>query len=160
MAVVTTGNWSFEQPPFRDGDVIEGGNCSQLVPDTEICAGVTDLTINGGNFVNCKPQSTWTINGGNWAQIQRCSHVHPEWIAKGLPADKEDCIHRDGDTKQWVEIDEKEYREHYASVSATKPQVRVAKEEDGQGVTLQRFEKEVFVYADKYLGHNKPRRAG
>ena len=148
MATITSGNWSFKEPPFLDGDVVEGGNCSQLIPDTEICSAITDLTINGGNFVNCKPQPGWVINGGNWCQKSFCSHEHPELIAKGLPECAEDCVHRDGAVKQWVEIGEKEYREEKNSLSADKAPVKVTDTKDADDVVAQKFEKQVYLYDD------------
>ena len=87
-------NYSFTDPAehFQNGDVIESGNFSQLVPNTEIMASLT-LTINGGNFTNVKKQAGWTVNGGNWTQTSRCSHEHPEWIAIGLAACATECSH-------------------------------------------------------------------
>ena len=145
---ITSGNWSFKEPPFKDGDVVEGGNFSQLVPDTEICKAVKNLIVNGGNFVNCKPQPTWVINGGNWCQKSFCSHEHPELVKRGLPICAENCSHRDGDIKQWVEIEEDEYREEKNSISPDKAPVRVADTKDADDVVTQKFEKQVYVYED------------
>lgn len=159
MAVWKSGNWSFAEPPFADGDTVKGGNCSQLLPNTEICKTVKNLTITGGNFCNCKPQPTWTITGGNWCQKSFCSHEHPEWVARGLPVCAEDCLHRDGAVKQWVDIPEDEYRREKNSVAADKPAAQVLKAVDADGVTVQRFQKSVFVYRDGNLGSNKPKAA-
>ena len=185
MNTITHGNSRFGDPgdEIPDGSVIVGGNFRQLIPDTVILAGKR-LTIRGGNWINVKPDPNWTVEGGNWAQISCCSHLHPEWIKRGLPecpedceiehapapehpewVDKglpecpEDCQHRQGTEKQWGEIDEKEYRTHFASLSPSKPQVRIGKEVDAQNVTVQRFEKEVYVYRDAVQGHNRPKRA-
>lgn len=92
MATITHGNWSFQEPPFQDGDVIEGCNCSQLVSGTIICAGKS-LTFNNCNLVNVKIDPAWAVNEGNNAQISHCSHVHPEWIERGLPECPEMCAH-------------------------------------------------------------------
>ena len=187
MAEIAKGNWSFRDPgdEIPDGSVIVGGNFRQLVPDTVILAGKR-LTIRGGNWINVKPDPNWTVEvkGGNWAQISCCSHLHPEWIKRGLPecpedceiegehehapehpewVDKglpecpEDCEHRESDEKQWVEIDETEYHEHSASLSASKPNVEIDKSLGDHNVTIQRFKKEVFVYRDTVLGHNRPK---
>lgn len=78
---------------FKNEDIINSGNFSQIYPNTEILVGLT-LTINGGNWVNVKPQPGWTINGGNWAQISRCSHLHPAtWFEHGLIECALDCQH-------------------------------------------------------------------
>ena len=152
-----SGNFSFNEPPYKDGDTVTGGNCSQLMPDTEICSSVVNLTISGGNFCNCKPQPTWTVIGGNWCQKSFCSHEHPEWVKRGLPACKEDCIHRTDSKKLWVDIQEDEYRKELNSVSPTKPPVQVLKTTDADGVTAQKFQKSVYVYRDGNLGSNKPK---
>ena len=34
---IIRGNWSWREPPLKDGDIIKGGNFSQSVPGTEIC---------------------------------------------------------------------------------------------------------------------------
>lgn len=87
-------NYSFTDPVeyFKNGDVINGGNFSQLVPNTEIMAGLT-LTINGGNFTNVKKQAGWTVTGGNWTQVSRCSHVNQSWVSKGLSECSVECSH-------------------------------------------------------------------
>ncbi len=94
MAIIERGNWSFKDPgdDIPSGSTINGGNFSQLAPGTVILAGKT-LTINGGNWANVKKDAAWTVNGGNFTQKSRCSHLHPEWVAKGLDECDEDCDH-------------------------------------------------------------------
>ena len=94
MTTIKSGNFCFSDPGDKvpDGSTIEGGNFSQLVPDTPILVGKT-LTIRGGNWVNVRKDANWTIGGGNWTQVERCSHLHPEWVAKGLDECDEDCEH-------------------------------------------------------------------
>ena len=94
-------NSSFKEPPFQDGDVVSSGNYSQLVPGTEICHKVKELTITGGNFTNCKPRPTWDIQGGNWSQVSFCSHLHPKLVERGLPQCADDCEHR---SKEKIEL--------------------------------------------------------
>ena len=158
MSTIKSGNYSFREPPFKDGDVVTGGNYSQLNPNTEICKSVTNLTILGGNFCNCKPQLTWTVTGGNFCQKSFCSHEHPEWIARGLHECAEDCIHRDGTEKQWVNVEEEDLKTEADSMSAEKAPVQVLKEVDSYGITRQTFQKQVFVYKDTNLGCNKPKK--
>lgn len=69
MTTYSYENWSLREPPFQDGDVVSDGNFSQDHPGTEICKSIKELTILGGNFTNCVAQPTWTINGGNWSQV-------------------------------------------------------------------------------------------
>lgn len=85
------GNWSFTDPggEIADGEIIEGGNFSQLAPDTPIMVGKS-LMVNGGNFVNVRKDAAWVINGGNFSQISRCAYIHPEW---SLPPEAENCSH-------------------------------------------------------------------
>jgi len=87
-------NYSFRDPKdeIPDGAVIDSGNFSQLVPGTEILKD-KKLTINGGNWTNVKKQPQWKISGGNWTQISRCSHLHPEWVSRGLPECSVECKH-------------------------------------------------------------------
>lgn len=94
MATIERGNWSFQDPgeDVPDGSTISGGNFSQHTPDTAILVGKT-LVINGGNFVNVRQDANWTINGGNWTQISRCSHLRPELVARGLSECAENCSH-------------------------------------------------------------------
>jgi hypothetical protein len=99
-------NYSFKDPgttgDIKDGAVINSGNFTQLVPGTEIMKDLK-LTINGGNFTNVKKQAQWAVNGGNWNQINRCSHLHSDWISKGLPECVVECIHMV--SKDVIEID-------------------------------------------------------
>lgn len=94
MPNITRGNWSFRDPgdDIPDGAVIEGGNFSQHTADTPILVG-KPLTIRGGNWVNVLRDVAWTVEGGNWARISRCSHLHPEWISKGLAECPVACPH-------------------------------------------------------------------
>ena len=108
--IYARGNYSLKEPPFQDGDTITGGNCSQLLPGTEICKDIKNLTITGGNFTNCKRQISWTVTGGNWAQFERCSNINPELVELGFPECEADCNHR-SPTKILREVTEDEVRE-------------------------------------------------
>lgn len=154
---ITRGNWSMrdaEKDADRpsglvvcEGDTITGGNFSQHTPGTEIMKGIGKLTITGGNFVNVKRQPTWTVTGGNWHQVERCSHVHPEWVARhGLPACADACEHRSAE-REWVEVDVKDFREAKASLSAK--DVKIEETPDADGVREQKFSKFVYTYEDK-----------
>ena len=94
MATIERGNWSFSDPgdDISSGDIINGGNFSQLEPETEILVGKT-LTINGGNWTNVKAQQNWTINGGNWKQFDFCTHEMPFLIERGVTECVENCAH-------------------------------------------------------------------
>ena len=85
-------NYSFIDPDIADSSVIGESNFTQLTPDTEIMKGKT-LTINGGNFCNVKLQPEWTINGGLWIKRSFCSHLHSDWIEKGLTECDTECSH-------------------------------------------------------------------
>lgn len=86
-------NYSFKDPTdIKEGAVITTGNFTQMYPNTEIMKDLT-LIILGGNFTNVKKQDNWIIKGGNWTQIDRCSHLHPEFIDFGLPECETECKH-------------------------------------------------------------------
>lgn len=91
MTKITRGNWSFSDPDAEIpvDSIINGGNFSQLQPDTPILVGKA-LTINSGNWTNVRQDAAWIIQGGNWTQINMCAHLHPELE---LPAEVEDCPH-------------------------------------------------------------------
>ena len=148
------GIWSFEEPPFEDGDIINGCNVSQLAPDTVICAGLR-VTINGGNWVNVKPDPLWTINGGNWTQVDRCSHLYPKWVKRGLPKCAERCKHMQGAGKQTVEIPEEEFRQLKRDGDLTLQAETLAP--DADGVPVVKLTKEAYVYQDNRVGDNRPR---
>ena len=88
-----SGNFAFTDPPFQDGDVVHSCNCIQALPGTEICVGVPNVTVLGGNFVNCIAPPTWDKQGGNWGQMSFCSHLHPNRVEHGLPECEEECEH-------------------------------------------------------------------
>lgn len=94
MTDITEGNWSFRDPgdAISDGSIITGGNFAQHTPDTPIMVGKA-LTIRGGNFCNVRIDPSWTIEGGLFMQASRCSHLHPEWVSKGLVECVEVCSH-------------------------------------------------------------------
>jgi len=90
-------NYSFTDPgdAIADDSVINAGNFTQMYPDTPIMAD-KPLVINGGNFTNVRKDAAWTINGGNWTQVSRCSHLHPELVARGLTECALECDHLTG----------------------------------------------------------------
>ena len=158
------GNYSFREPPFKDGDVVEGGNYCQLRPGTAICAAVTKLTITGGNFVNCIPQPGWTCTGGNWCQIEHCTHDRPELIDKGLKVCAEDCEHRSAAKVERV-VDEREYRDKLTEAKdIAKPiqlaDIAVEKSIDADGVTLQAFKVSEYEYKSKVVSGGSAVRKG
>lgn len=146
MTIHKSGNYSFREPPFEDGDVIEGGNYAQIAPGTEICSDVTDLTIHGGNFMNCTPQPTWDVTGGNWSQKEFCANLHPELIEKGLPAEPEDCPHRSAQ-KEEVELSEDEVRDHKKNGKPL-PEYKAEKVKDKDDVDIVKHTVKKYVYKD------------
>ena len=160
MAIIKSGNFSFKEPPFKNGDIVEGGNYSQLTPHTEICKNVTILTVNGGNFCNCKPQDGWILNGGNWCQIEFCTHDRPELIEKGLTPCVADCGHKSKD-KIERDVDEPEYRKKAAEVqdiksSITAEDLSIDKTVDTDGVTVQKFKVSEYEYKPSIVQKGMP----
>ncbi len=93
MTDISRINASFRDPDeIQSGDTISGGNFSQLNPNTEIMVG-KNLTINSGNFTNVKQQPEWIINGGNWNQVSKCSHINPKLMNFGLVECGLECEH-------------------------------------------------------------------
>jgi len=146
MTVWKEGNFCFKEPPFQDGDVVEGGNCMQMVAGTEICKAVKNLTITGGNFLNCKPQNGWTVTGGLWCSKEFCSHEHPKWVAKGLKKCAVDCKHR-SPAKVEREVDEATFRKRKAALAESS----IDKTVDADGVTVQVFTVTEYEYEDKLV---------
>jgi len=147
---IRSGNWSFRDPgdDIADGATVYSGNFMQLMPDTPILVGKT-ITWRGGNLTNVRWDPNWVLEGSvNNYQVSRCSHLHPEWVERGLKPCAEDCKHRVGDKKQWVDTDEREYRAEKNSISPTKPLVRTVDSTDADGIVTQRLQKQVFVYED------------
>ncbi len=96
-------NYSFKEPEdIKNNKVIEFGNFSQLIPNTEIMKDLT-LTIKGGNFTNVKKQPGWIIKGGNFTQINRCTHLHPELIKLGLKECEVKCKHLINTDEVWID---------------------------------------------------------
>ncbi len=86
------GNYSFAKEwPFEDGDTLENTNLFQLVSGTPICSGVKGLIFKCCNLTNCVPPADSVLNDCNIAQINFCSHLHPEW--KGLHICSQNCPH-------------------------------------------------------------------
>lgn len=97
-------NYSYQDPTPEQvpvGTVINDGNFSQVAPDTPIMVGRA-LTINDGNFTNVRKDPAWTIKGGNWSQVERCSNLHPRLVNYGLTVCAENCTHA---TTEELEID-------------------------------------------------------
>lgn len=62
------GQSAFKTPTdIKDGDIIIGRNFSQLAPDTDIFAGLSNLEFVDCNLVNVKPVATCTTIGCNTA---------------------------------------------------------------------------------------------
>ena len=106
---IASGRYVGVEPPFQDGDIVEGGNYTQFAPSTAICKAVENLTITGGNFTNCIPQRSWTVTGGNWCQIDFCTNERPELIGAGMTPCVARCGHL-GVSEEWVRVNIEEVR--------------------------------------------------
>ena len=97
--IIKRGNWAYRDPgdDIPDGSTILSGNFCQAQPNTEILVGKT-LTIRGGAWVNVKRDPSWTVEGGNWYQMEYCANLHPGLVAFGLPEEDEDCVHSEQHT--------------------------------------------------------------
>ena len=156
MAEIKEGNWSHQQPPLSDGDMILGGNFAQLLPATKLAPTVREVRVIGGNFVNCDKADClsrgWIIEGGNWAQVDWCTHHHPHLVERGLPACKADCKHRKSGTLVWVDINETELRaakDAARKLDPTAPVVRIVESAaDIDGLKTVLYQKQTYEYID------------
>ena len=147
-----SGNHACKEPPFTDGDIVLGGNYMQHTPGTEICKGVENVIVEGGNFVNCVPPDSWVIRGGNWVQISRCTHLM-ETVPRGMTLCAEDCEHRSA-TMQDVEITREEARKLKVSAAAFDE----AAVKDKDGLDDVRFTQRRYVFADVVTKRGRPDR--
>ena len=83
-------NWSFQQPPINDNDIIDQCNCSQKYPDTLIGTGKTGLKFIESNLVNCSLPAGSQVDECNNAQVDFCYWLNPEM---NLPVEVENCRH-------------------------------------------------------------------
>ena len=160
MSTIASCNYAFQDPPLHDGDIVHGGTFIQALPGTEIAKGVKVLTIEGGNWINVKPQPTWVIKGGNWAQKDFSPKKHAEWVKAGHlaadPKDLEDVKHR-SKAKQWKEIQDHDYKKFVddgdAATMVAAGILRIGtKVKDESGLTEQRAEVLEYDYEDIDLG--------
>jgi len=86
-------NARFTQPQFEPGQTVEGWNLTQLLPHTAIGVGVSGLTFVNCNLLNCDVPAAAVVEDCLTVQKSFCSHLHPEWIERGLPECSEDCEH-------------------------------------------------------------------
>jgi len=83
----------FDLPEVEDGHTFEGDNFLQMTKGTKIFEGVSGLTFINCNLTNCIVPDDATVIGAPLKTQSFCSHVHPRWVAKGLPECAEDCEH-------------------------------------------------------------------
>jgi len=153
----TSGNFAFGKSVahLTSGDTITGGNYTQVTPDTDVFAGIEDVTVTGGNFVNCHRPASWTCTGGNWCQIEFCSHERPELIAKGLTPCADDCAHRSAEKVERV-VEETEYRKKLAEAKdilmpISLDDLTIEKVVDKDGVTVQAFKVREHEYRPRVV---------
>ena len=161
MATIKGRNYAFRQPRFNDGDVVESGMYMQLDPNTLVGVGVKNVTVRGGNWVNCAVPKDWIIEGGNFAQISFWHRQHPEFVKGklnprdytiGLDAtlDANDTAHRVTATPEWQRCSEREYNRIKALDSRNVRRSIVDKATTGQAEIV--FEKLDHRWADERVG--------
>lgn len=96
-------NARFSQPQFADGQEVREWNLTQLAPHTTIGAGVKGLRFVNCNLLNCDVPKDAEVIECLSIHKSFCSHLHPEWVEKGLPACPEDCDHVE--SVEEIEID-------------------------------------------------------
>jgi len=88
MTVIRKQNYSFQQPTFQNGDVLDECNCSQKFPNTMF--GANDMQYIECNLVNCQLGAGCSVVDCNQAQVDFCYWLHPDM---GLPVEPENCRH-------------------------------------------------------------------
>ena len=68
-------------------------NLTQLQPHTQICEGITRLKFQNCNLLNCDVPEDAVVESCLTCHKSFCSHLHPDWIAHGLPECAEVCDH-------------------------------------------------------------------
>lgn len=86
---------------FKDGDVVEGGNISQLRPKTLVTN--ARVTFRGVNCTNVLAPNA-AFDDCNTAQIDFCTNANPAWIDMGLEPCGPDCKHKQPDG-QYLDLD-------------------------------------------------------
>jgi hypothetical protein len=155
MAIHRLKNFQFQNPPCEDRDIFERCNIMQITPGTKICEGKTGLNFIRCNLTNAALPADAKFDQCRRSRVEFCENLHPKFKKHGLTAEGPLCQHRVGSTKQWVEIDEKEFRRVKRSTDPDKPALNVTKEVDADGITVHVFTKRVWVYADNRLGRIK-----
>lgn len=80
-------------PQVEDGHVFTGDNFLQMFPHTKILEGKARLKFINCNVTNCDLPPDAEVIGASRKHGSFCSHIHPKWIAKGLPECIENCEH-------------------------------------------------------------------
>lgn len=86
--IIRKQNYSFEQPQFQDGDILDECNCSQKAPHTPF--GTANMQYVECNLVNCDIDPSATVFDCNTVQIDHCYWLHPDME---LPVEPENCRH-------------------------------------------------------------------
>ena len=90
-------------PTATNGQTFEGYNFMQVAPNTDIFVGVTGLTFRKCNLINCKVPGDAVIEDSINIQKSLCANLHPEWVAKGVPAEVENCAHVTDTDEIWID---------------------------------------------------------
>ncbi len=86
-------NARFTQPEFTNGQTVDGWNLTQLQPHTAIGEGVSGLIFRNCNLLNCDVPADAVVESCLHVHKSFCSHLHPDWVAHGLPECVENCEH-------------------------------------------------------------------
>lgn len=89
----------------QNGDSFIRCNFSQSVPNTVILSGITGITFEKCNLMNCSIPGDATKVDCLHAQKSLCSHLHPNRLAAGeITECNEDCEHVDDDNSVQITI--------------------------------------------------------
>lgn len=80
-------------PTINNGHTFEYANFMQRVPNTPIFVGITGLTFRKCNLTNCDVPPDATLINCSHIHKELCANLHPKWVAKGIPAEVENCSH-------------------------------------------------------------------
>jgi len=103
MVIIKNKNYSLDRISnliVSDGDTIEDCNLMQLTTNTSICAGITGLTFQGCNLLNCSVPGDAVVENCLIINKSFCSHLHPDW---DLTPCIENCSHVVDTDEIWID---------------------------------------------------------
>lgn len=90
-------------PDVPENKTFTESNFYQLLPETEIFAGITGLTFIRCNLTNCKIPVDAIKEGCRHVQYNLCTNLRPDLIDRGLTACVTECSHMTDKEEIWID---------------------------------------------------------